>query len=223
MWGPAGGAAGGPRNTRFRFISHHHRGSILYYIVLGGVLVVIHLHRKSEEKVKTSTCSVWRWCGVLHVFAQVRSDVSYFIFHVTPSLLPLRHRVVGSHQQTKHKKAQTEIRKQTKNNPKKRRNTTCNRYQGSGIRYQVSGIRYQVSGIRYQVSGTQRKKRDQTWKQRKEGTREKIQQPRGGDLSAYKRATAGRKERVKRSNSREGGGDLSANTKMKSIWWVSVL
>ena len=42
-----------------------------------------------------------------------------------------------------------------------------------------------------------------------EGTREKSQQPGGGgDLSAYKQETGGTKERVKRSNSREGGGDL---------------
>ena len=51
--------------------------------------------------------------------------------------------------------------------------------------------------------------------------REKSQQPRGGgDLPAYKQETVKRKERVKRSNSRGGGGDLSANTVTKSIWWV---
>ena len=47
-----------------------------------------------------------------------------------------------------------------------------------------------------------------------EGTREKSLQP-GDDryLSAYKQETDGTKERVKRSNNRGGGGDLSANTK----------
>ena len=57
-----------------------------------------------------------------------------------------------------------------------------------------------------------------------EGTREKSQQPGcGGDISACKQDTGEKKKRVKRSNSRGGGGDLSANTKNESIWWVSVL
>ena len=35
-----------------------------------------------------------------------RSDISHLIFNATPSLLPFGHRVVGSHQQIEHKKAQ---------------------------------------------------------------------------------------------------------------------
>ena len=67
--------------------------------------------------------------------------------------------------------------------------------------------------IRDRVAGAQRRERDQTRKKLKEGTREKSQQPGGGRyLSVNKKGTGGRKERVKRSNSRGGGGDLSANT-----------
>ena len=58
---------------------------------------------------------------------------------------------------------------------------------------------------------TQRKETKHEASGRKEETRQKSRQPGdGGDLSACKQETGERKEHVKRSNSREGGEDLSA-------------
>ena len=86
-----------------------------------GVVAVIY-----TEQIKKKSRKIRATCGddvtffMLLVFVQVhyksfwrtKYQVSYLMFIAIPSLLPFGHRVVGSHQQTKHKKAQTKIRKQ---------------------------------------------------------------------------------------------------------------
>ena len=155
-----------------------------------------HLHRKNQEKVKKNTCNVWRWCDVLHVGVRAgwciinRCDGSYLIFNVTPSLLPLGHRVVGSHQQTKHKKAQTNQNTKTK---RKTIRKTKERYMYvAGSRYSTQRKRPNMKKAEgrnaWKIStagGWQISFSVQTGNRRKEGTREKEQQPGGGgDLSA---------------------------------------
>ena len=46
--GPAGGAAGGPKNTHFRFISHHNRGSKLNW---PGVSYLSHTYAAEFRQV----------------------------------------------------------------------------------------------------------------------------------------------------------------------------
>ena len=84
--GGAGGAAGGPKNAQFRFISDHNRGSKLTTVLAGGDCG--HLHRKHQEKVKTrkmhATCGV---CDdvtsfLLLVLAQVSALLRINRFHV---------------------------------------------------------------------------------------------------------------------------------------------
>ena len=141
---------------------------------------------------------------MLLVFAQVfYKSRQYVLLNVTPSLLPLRHRVVGSHQQTKHKEAQTKTRKQNEKQSEKRRDAKCNRYQ---------------------VTGTQRRERNQT---RKSGRKERAKNLNSRGVAEIfqrtNRKQAEGRNGVKRSNSRGGVAEIFQRTqKTKSIWWVSV-
>ena len=95
--------------THFRFISHHNRSSKLCW---PGVVAVMYTEKIKNKSIKirdvlhVGVCA--GWCIIN------RCDVSYLIFNVIRSLLPLGQRVVGSRQQTKHKKAETNQYTKTK-------------------------------------------------------------------------------------------------------------